>query len=115
MNVEYDEASNHNPSEPAARRPADSGGAKRDDFMHRANEFARRATATAAGLPSQLDGQIRRTPYAVLGVACLLAAGAGVVLSSRILRAVLTATATVTALELTRAVIRREGSRLGTH
>ena len=39
MNVEHEEGSNHNPSEPAARRPADSVGAERDDFVHRAKDF----------------------------------------------------------------------------
>jgi broad specificity phosphatase PhoE len=100
MNTEHHEAdSNHNPNDSTAGRTNGSDGS-------RWNDLVRRARAAATDLPSQVDEQIKRKPYMALGIACVIGAGVGIALSSRILRAILTATATAAALELTRALIR---------
>ncbi len=100
MNSEPTEAdSNHHP-------PNASSTSKANEERRGRNDFVRRARALARGLPSRLDGQVKRRPYAMLGAACVLGAGVGIVLSSRVLRAVLTATATAAAMELTRAFVR---------
>ena len=67
---------------------------------------ASRGLAFAKGLPARLDEQLRRNPYATLALACVTATTVGVVLSSRVLRAVLTATMTAAALNLVRAAVR---------
>jgi hypothetical protein len=101
MNNEQRESdANRNSNGPSASR-ADPG-----DHVSR-NAFVRRARAAAAGLPARIDEQMRRSPYIVLGVVGVLGAGVGVILSSRILRALVTATATAVALELTRGFIRK--------
>ena len=114
MSTHAEARSNHNPKEQAAshRRGGDSAG---KDFARRARDFAQRARATATGLPSQLDEQLKRRPFAVLGVASALGVAAGIVLSSRVLRGVLTATLSAAALELTRALVRQGASRAETN
>jgi ElaB/YqjD/DUF883 family membrane-anchored ribosome-binding protein len=111
MNSHGEAESNHTPNE-SATRPRDGAERPMNDFAWRAKDFAQRATAAARGLPSRLDGQVKRNPYAALGVVGVVGAGVGIVLSSRILRAVLTATATAAALELVRAFIRGDASRV---
>jgi ElaB/YqjD/DUF883 family membrane-anchored ribosome-binding protein len=113
MNTNGETESNHTPNE-SATRPGGRAERPRVDFAWRAKDFAQRATAAARGLPSRVDGQIKRNPYAALGVVGVVGAGVGIVLSSRILRAVLTATATAAALELMRALIRGDASRVRT-
>jgi hypothetical protein len=105
--------SNHNPKEPTAshRRGSES---TESDFARRAKHFVHNARATATGLPPQLDAQLKRNPYAVLGVAGALGLAAGIVLSSRVLRAVLVATLSAAALELTRAFVREGVSGVDT-
>jgi hypothetical protein len=93
--------SNHNPNDSTAR-PTNGGGAKQ-------GAFAQQAVARASALASRLDDLIKHKPYAVLGVACVVGAGFGVILSSRVLRAALTASTTAAAIEITRAVIRTMG------
>jgi hypothetical protein len=90
----------HNPN--GATTPPPRGG----DAIKR-SAFARGARAATAALPSRIDGQVKRRPYVALGVAGVLGAAAGILLSSRILRAIVTATATAAALELTRGFIRK--------
>ncbi len=97
--------SNHNPNGPAPRRKDDVGGGK-------ANDVVRRAKVAATGLASHFDKQLKRNPYAMLGVACAIGVGVGIVFSSRILRAVVTAAATAGALEITRALVRQYVSRV---
>jgi hypothetical protein len=93
--------SNHNPSD-STSRPSNGGGAKQ-------GAFAQHTVARANALASRLDDLIKHKPYAVLGIACVVGAGIGVLLSSRVLRAALTASTTAAAIELTRAVIRTMG------
>jgi ABC-type branched-subunit amino acid transport system permease subunit len=63
-------------------------------------------------LPTRLRDQIQRNPFAMLAIAGVVGAGLGVVLSSRILRAVITATATAAALELVRTFVRKNVLRV---
>jgi hypothetical protein len=106
MSTQTQARSNHNPKEPAAsHRPG--GDSAESDFAGWAKHFAQRARATATGLPSQLDAQLKRKPYTVLGAAGALGLAAGIVLSSRVLRAVLMATLSAAAVELTRALVRQ--------
>jgi hypothetical protein len=104
MNAERHEVdSNRKPNGPAAKHTTNGDGAKTDHFVHR-------AMAAADGLAAQFDEWIKRNPHAALGAAGLVGAGVGVVLSSRILRAAFTASATAAAVELTRAFVRRRFS-----
>ena len=105
MNHDHAESdTNRNPNDDA-KPYAGAAHAKRDDG------FVRHARALATGLTSQVDVWIKDNPYAALGMACAVGAAAGVVLSSRILRAVLTATATAAALEVTRSYLRPAPAR----
>jgi ElaB/YqjD/DUF883 family membrane-anchored ribosome-binding protein len=113
MSTQAQGRSNHNPKEPAANHSR-GGDSAESDFAGRAKHFVQRARATATGLPSQLDEQLKRKPYAVLGVAGALGLAAGIVLSSRVLRAVLMATLSAAALELTRALVRQGVSGVDT-
>jgi hypothetical protein len=69
--------------------------------------FVGRARATAGALPSKIDEQIKRNPYLTIGIATAVGAGFGIVLSSRVLRAVITAVATASAAELARSYFRK--------
>ena len=109
MSTQAHGRSNHNPREPAASHRRGGDGAERD-FARRAKHFVDSARAAATGLPSQLDEQLRRRPYAVLGAVGALGLAAGIVLSSRVLRGVLTATLSAAALELARALVRQRVS-----
>jgi hypothetical protein len=107
MNSEHAEASsNHNPKDTAADRSSEDGRPGREGHVQPGDVFARRAGAFAKGLPARLDEQLRRNPYATLALACMAATTVGVVLSSRVMRAVLTATMTAAALDLVRAAVR---------
>jgi|SRR5580692_6362119 hypothetical protein len=94
--------SNHNPNDSAPRPSNGGGGAKQ-------RAFAQHTVARATALASRVDDLIRHKPYAMLGIACAVGAGVGVLLSSRVLRAALTASTTAAAIEITRAVIRSMG------
>jgi|SRR5580704_13041361 hypothetical protein len=96
---------NHGPDDSSARPTNGSDGGRGKDFL-------RRARATVKGLPSWLDEQIKRNPYAVVGIACGAGIGIGVIFSSRIVRGLLTATATAAVLELARGLVRQNLSRL---
>ena len=77
----------------------------------RGTDFVRRAKATVTGLPSRLDEQMKANPRTTLAVACGIGLAAGIILSSRIVRSILTSVATVAAVELTRAVLRQNMSQ----
>ena len=107
MNSERAEASsNHNPKDTAADRSRRDRQPSREGHAQPGDVFVRRAGAFAKGLPARLDEQVRRNPYATLALACVAATTVGVVLSSRVMRAVLTATMTAAALDLVRAAVR---------
>ncbi|MGA3123427.1 MAG: hypothetical protein ABSF69_21870 [Polyangiaceae bacterium] len=98
-------------TEQAEQQPTDphSNGRARID----SREFARRAKAaiaqlpsTLAQLPSTLDKEIQQSPHAVLGIAFGVGAAAGVFLSSRILRTVLASAVSYAAIELGRSYLR---------
>ncbi len=84
----------------AEKRPKDphSNGRARID----SREFARRAKAAVARLPSTLDKEIQESPYTVLGAAFGVGAAVGVLLSSRILRTVLASAVSYAAIEFGR-------------
>jgi hypothetical protein len=99
-------SSNHNPKDTAANPPGEDGSPRHKPRVHAASALADRAGAFARGLPTQLDEQLRRNPYRTLAVACMAATTVGIVLSSRVLRAVLTATMSAAAIDLVRAAVR---------
>jgi hypothetical protein len=61
---------------------------------------------TITGLSKKLDGRIRRDPYSALAVACAVGLGAGTVLSSRIVRAIVVSAATHAIVEIGRAYLK---------
>ena len=75
------------------------------------SKFQRRAIAAISGFPASIEAQLKLRPYAALGVACAVGLGAGVLLSSRILRSVLVTTlsyaASHAAVEVGRAYLRQ--------
>jgi hypothetical protein len=91
---------NHQPNDPAPMR-----GNGRPDTQPA--DFARRAQAFLAGFPANLEAMMRRNPYATVGIACAIGVGAGIVLGSRILRAMLVSTVSYAALEFGRAYVRQ--------
>lgn len=95
-----------NANDPAAKQTNGGAGASA-----RGTDFVRRAKATVTGLPSRLDEQVKANPRTALAVACLIGLGTGIILSSRIVRSILTGVATVAAVELTRAVLRQNMSQ----
>jgi hypothetical protein len=106
MNSEHAASSNHNPKDTAANGSGKDGQPSPAAHAQSGDVFAHRAGAFAKGLPARLDEQLRRNPYATLALACVAATTVGVVLSSRVMRAVLTATMTAAALDLVRAAVR---------
>ncbi len=78
----------------------------------------RRAKGIIGEFPWNLDAQIKRRPYESLGVASAIGLGTGILLGSRILRAVLAGAVSLAFVELSRAYARRgdtqaEGSKPG--
>jgi hypothetical protein len=71
------------------------------------NEIARRAKALVAEWPAQFDAQTKRNPYAAVGIAFAVGAGAGIVLSSRVLRMVLASGLTYLASEIGKTYLRQ--------
>lgn len=112
MNATPDEAGpHHQPNESASERSNDAQRPPHEPGATAAREFARRAEAFARGLPGRLDEQLKAKPYTVLALACIASAAVGVVLSSRVLRSVLTTTLTAAALEVARGVVRGNPAR----
>ncbi|MGD0674123.1 MAG: hypothetical protein ABSC94_01815 [Polyangiaceae bacterium] len=72
-----------------------------------ATEFACRAKAAVAGLPTNLAAYVRKSPYAAVGIVFGVGMGAGVLFSSRILRTVLASAASYAAVELGRTYLRQ--------
>jgi hypothetical protein len=75
------------------------------------SDFVRRAKATVSALPSRLDQHIKTSPYTALSAALVVGLGVGIVLSSRIVRSILSGVATVAAVELGRALLRQKLSQ----
>ncbi len=112
MNDEPTEHTNHNPGDSAANGKTASRERKHDGRAGAASEFAQRASEFAKSLPVRIDDQLRRNPYAVLAAVGAAAAVAGIVMSSRVLRAALTATMTALAVDVGRALIRQTHIRV---
>jgi hypothetical protein len=74
------------------------------------SNFRRRAKAIFSEFPSDLDAQMKRSPYVALGIAFAIGAGAGVVLGNRILRSVLASAASYGIIELGRQYLRKAAS-----
>jgi hypothetical protein len=68
-------------------------------------DFARRIKAVFSQIPSALDEEIEHRPQVALAVAFALGAGAGVLLSSRILRSALASVVSYAAIELGRSYL----------
>jgi hypothetical protein len=94
----HESGTNHNPNEGTAASAKEADPATGADFAHR-------VTAGATAFASQLDDRVKHNPYSALGLACAVGVGAGIVLSSRLLRGVLTAAATAAAVEMTRSFV----------
>jgi hypothetical protein len=94
----HESGTNHNPNEDTAASPNGGDASAGTDFAHR-------VTAGATAFVSQLDDRMKRNPYSALGLACAVGIGAGILLSSRLLRGVLTAAATAAAVEMARSFV----------
>jgi hypothetical protein len=100
MNAEKtDRSVNRPPNDPTALHGNGSPRTKRNDFAHRAKSLI-------SGFPSNLDAEIKRRPYATIGIACAIGVGTGIVLGSRILRSVLVSVVSYAVVELGRAYLR---------
>jgi hypothetical protein len=73
-------------------------------------ELASRAKAMMSGFPSNVEAQIKRRPYATLGIVGVIGMGAGILLGSRILRSALASGASYAAVELARAYVRQKAA-----
>ena len=82
-----------------------SPGRKEHDFVHRAK-------AMLSGFPSNLDAQMKRRPYATLGMAGAVGMGMGILLGSRILRSVLASAVSLAVVELGRAYMRQSAAQV---
>jgi hypothetical protein len=76
-----------------------------------AKDFAFQAKALMSDFPANLDAAIRSNPYRVLGIACAVGLGAGILTGSRILRSVLVSGLSYAAVEFGRAYLRQRTSR----
>jgi hypothetical protein len=73
-------------------------------------DFARLAAAAVRGFPSNLTEQIKREPYAAIGIACAVGLGTGILLGSRLLRSVLSGAVSCAIVELGRAYLCQKGT-----
>jgi hypothetical protein len=69
-------------------------------------EYVLRAKAMVVGFPANFEAQIRRKPYATVGIACAIGIGTGILLGSRILRSALASAASYAVVELARSYLR---------
>jgi|HubBroStandDraft_6_1064221.scaffolds.fasta_scaffold861458_1 hypothetical protein len=88
-------------SHPSSNAPA-SG------TSHPGPPFAQRVTSRLSHWPSDLDAQLRRAPYAALGVAFAVGMGAGVLAGSRVLRSVLVSVASSALVAVAAGYVRSE-------
>lgn len=101
MNTEQGHVdANHHPNDATVGHATGSESPRRRDF-------GGRTMAAAAGLRLQAREHIRHDPYSAMCVACVVGLGVGVVLSSRILRAVLSGALTGAAVEVARGLVRQ--------
>jgi hypothetical protein len=84
------------------------------DGRSKGGEFARRATAFLSELPMNAQQQMRRSPAQALALAGALGLAAGVLLSSRIMRAALASAVSVVLVEVARSYVRVGGRAEGT-
>jgi hypothetical protein len=104
MNTERTETDpNRNPSEAAATHTNGTPPVA-------SREFGRRAKTMFSEFPSGLDAQMKRSPYATLGVAFAVGMGVGILLGSRILRSVAASAVSYGVMELGRAYLRETAS-----
>jgi len=73
--------------------------------------FARRAMSVLSDLPSNIEVEIKQNPYAVLGIACGIGVGAGLLLGSRILRSALVTAVSYAFVELGRSYLQDMADR----
>jgi ElaB/YqjD/DUF883 family membrane-anchored ribosome-binding protein len=71
------------------------------------NDLARRAKAILSEWPAAFDAQAKKNPYTAVGVAFAIGAGAGIVLGSRVLRAVLASGLTYAVTEIGKTYLRQ--------
>jgi hypothetical protein len=102
MNTERRET-HRNPNEPTATHANGSPPTA-------SREFGRRAKAMFSDFPSGLDAQMKRSPYAALGIVFAIGMGTGILLGSRILRSVLASAASYGVIEFGRAYLRDTAS-----
>ncbi len=73
--------------------------------------FGRRAKDGLYGFPSNLGEQMKRNPYKTLALGVAVGLGLGVVLGSRLLRAVLASTVSYAVVEVARSYLREQIGR----
>ena len=113
MTTSHHEAHTHGKS-PASTRL--NGGSRRAHVRARGEVIAQRARTFVSALPVNAKEQLTKHPYRALGIAFAVGVGAGVVLSSRILRAAISSAVSVAIIELGRAYLLQEAKQeLGIH
>ncbi len=71
--------------------------------------FAKSAKRFVSSLPVNLEDELKKRPYRVLGIACAAGVGIGVVLGSRILRGSIASIAAMALVEFARSYLREQG------
>jgi ElaB/YqjD/DUF883 family membrane-anchored ribosome-binding protein len=89
----------HKPKDPAAAQSNGSSRIKNRDLVRRAK--------TIIYEPSNLDAQLKSSPYATLGIALGIGMGAGILLGSRILGSVVVTAASYATVEIGRKYLRQ--------
>ncbi len=71
-------------------------------------KLASRAQAAISALPSRIDAEMKRRPYATLGIACAAGLGVGILLGTRVMRTVFAGVVTYAVVELGLAFVREQ-------
>lgn len=97
-----------------SRQQSNGNGKSHGEAQAGAPGFVGRATKTLFDFPLVVKAQMQERPLTTVGLAVAAGAGAGMILGSRVLRAVLVTALGQTAVELAREYLRRQGRPVST-
>ncbi len=102
-------STNHDPTKRGDRSPAEpeeASAAPAGATTEAVSSFATAFAQFAKDFPSALDRRLKRAPYTTVAIASAAGMTVGVVLSSRILRSMVTVISTAAAIEVARSLLR---------